>query len=159
MEKREKNKMNALISNLIQRAKEDQVKKLSVGAVLMHEGKILMLKRRADDFMPNIYELPGGGLEANESLIDALERELEEETNCKIEKILGYIDHIDFPSSSRSLTRRYNFLVQPKLPMLIQLTEHDNCMWLLPTQIVQYNITQETQKIIKLFVDGCIHYF
>ena len=152
-------KMNALILNLVQNAKKDQVKKLSVGAVLMHEGKVLMLKRRADDFMPNIYELPGGGLEANESLIDALERELEEETNCKIEKIVGYIAHMDFPSSSGSLTRRCNFLVQPQLPMLIQLTEHDNCIWVLPAEIVQYTITQETQKIIKLVADNHIHYF
>ena len=63
--------------------------------------------------MPNIYELPGGALESSESLLDALERELEEETSCQINKIIGYLGHIDFPSSAGLLTRRFNFLVQP----------------------------------------------
>jgi len=150
--------MNDFLLNLVMNAKEDQVKKLSVGAVLMHEGKILMLKRRADDFMPNIYELPGGGLETNESLIDALEREIKEEINCKIEKIIGYINHIDFPSSTGLLTRRCNFLIQLVFPMLIQLSEHDNYIWILPTETAKYNITEQTKKIIKLVADGHIYY-
>lgn len=151
--------MNKVISNLINKAIIDKVQKLSVGAALFHENKLLILKRRADDFMPNIYELPGGGLEAGENLLNALEREIIEETNCNISNIIGYIDHIDFPSSTGLLTRRFNFLVQPKLPIIIKLSEHEEYKWILPYEADQYNITLKTKKIIKHLINNNIQYF
>lgn len=140
-------------TQLIEIAQQEGVKKLSVGGALINDGKLLILKRCPDDFMPNIYELPGGGLENDESLIQALERELLEETNCHIEKIIGYIGHIDFLSSKGLLTRRFNFLVQPKLPLTIQLTEHQSYEWILPNDAADYNITPQTHKMIALVRD------
>lgn len=35
--------------------------------------------------MPNMWEFPGGKVEANEDIYTALEREIDEELNCKIE--------------------------------------------------------------------------
>lgn len=151
--------MDAFISNLISTALHDRVQKLSVGAAIAYEGKILILKRCPDDFMPNIYELPGGGIEMGESLLDALNREMLEETNCEVDKIVGYLGHIDFPSSTGLLTRRFNFLVKPKLPVLVQLTEHAGYQWILPTHADQYEITPQTRKIIALVRDEIIHYF
>lgn len=151
--------MNTFISDLIITAQKEQIQKLSVGAALLHEGKLLVLKRRSTDFMPNIYELPGGALEFNESLLDALERELAEETSCRINKIIGYVGHIDFPSSAGLLTRRFNFLVQPITPALIQLTEHDDYTWILPAEAEHYNITAQTRKIIALVRDNKIYRF
>ena len=109
--------------------------------------------------MPNIYELPGGGLEKDESLLDALERELLEETNCSINTVIGYIGHIDFLSASGLLTRRFNFLIQPKLPISIQLTEHETYQWILPSDAQQYAITPQTRKMIAIVHDDTIHYF
>ena len=151
--------MNTLIKNLVSGALADGVQKLSVGGALLHEGKILILKRKPDDFMPNIYELPGGGLESDESLLDALAREIEEETSCRIEKILGYIGYIDFPSSSGLLTRRFNFLIQAKLPLEIQLVEHADYKWIFPADADQYEITPQTKKIIGLIHKGTVHRF
>lgn len=148
--------MNTFIHKLITTSQQQQVQKLSVGAAIVHEKKLLVLKRRADDFMPNIYELPGGGLEKNESLIDALHREVAEETNCQIDAISGYIGHIDFPSSQGLLTRRFNFLVRPKLPLMIKLSEHDQYQWILPSEAHQHEITPQTRKIIALIQDNKI---
>ncbi len=151
--------MDIFISNLIDIAIQDNVKKLSVGAVILYENRILILKRCPDDFMPNIYELPGGGLEKGESLFDALERELIEETNFSINKVIGYIDHIDFSSYNGLLTRRFNFIVEPKLPLVIKLTEHVDHRWILPIESDQYEITTQTKKIIRNVYDDNIHYF
>jgi len=151
--------MNSFLNKLIEQARQDNVQKLSVGGVLLHEGKLLILKRCAHDFMPNIYELPGGGLEAHESLIQALERELHEETNCTIDKLIGYVGHLDFPSSDGLLTRRFNFLIYPKTPFLIQLTEHQDHCWILPEDADQYEITPQTRRIILCIAQDKIHRF
>lgn len=140
--------MDTIIAELISKAAQDKVQKLSVGAAMIHNGKILILKRRSDDFMPNIYELPGGGLEKGETLIDAVKREIAEETNCAIDTIVQYIGHIDFLSSGGLLTRRFNFLVTLKLPFSITLSEHDDYCWIDPSEAHRYNITPQTQKII-----------
>lgn len=137
-----------IIEELITKASEDKVQKLSVGAAILHEGKILILKRCSDDFMPNIYELPGGGLEAGETLLDAIKREITEETNCSIDTIIRYIGHIDFLSSRGLLTRRFNFLVTLKLPFSIMLSEHADYCWIHPSEANRHNITPQTQNII-----------
>lgn len=151
--------MNEFISKLISTAIHEHVQKLSVGAALLYNSKLLILKRNPDDFMPNIYELPGGGLEGEESLLDALKRELREETNCNINNITGYLGYIDFPSSKGLLTRRFNFLVEPQLPLSIQLTEHADYKWIFPDEVEQYEITRQTRKIIESIHKGNIHYF
>jgi len=151
--------MNTVIKNLINTAHVENVQKLSVGAAIIHENKLLLLKRCSNDFMPNIYELPGGGLELGESLIDALKRELIEEANCTIDKILGYIGHIDFQSFQGLLTRRFNFLIKPKLPIIVQLTEHEHYIWIYPKDAAQYKITPQTKKLIALVNDNTINYF
>ena len=150
---------NTFIANLIKTAQHDNVQKLSVGAAVLHEDKILILKRCSTDFMPNIYELPGGGLEKDESLLDALERELLEETNCSIDIVIGYIGYIDFLSASRLLTRRFNFLIQPKLPISVELTEHATYQWIFPSDAEQYAITPQTRKMISIVRDGSLHHF
>lgn len=137
-----------IIEELVAKASEDKVQKLSVGAAMFYEGKILILKRCSDDFMPNIYELPGGGLEAGETLLDAVKREITEETNCSIDTIVRYIGHIDFLSSKGLLTRRFNFLVTLKLPFSISLSEHADYCWIKPSEANSYNITTQTRRII-----------
>ncbi len=140
--------MNIIIEELIIKAAQDKIQKLSVGAAILHNDRILILKRRSDDFMPNIYELPGGGLEKGETLLDAVKREITEETNCSIDTFIKYIGHIDFMSASDLLTRRFNFLVTPKLPFSIILSEHADYCWIERSDAINYNITPQTQKII-----------
>ncbi|CAN7530472.1 NUDIX hydrolase [Duganella sp. LjRoot269] len=60
-------------------------------AIVLHGREILLLyTKRYDD-----YSLPGGGVDAGESMVDALHRELQEETGAaqvSVIRPLGYID-------------------------------------------------------------------
>ncbi|MEH7309118.1 (deoxy)nucleoside triphosphate pyrophosphohydrolase [Neobacillus drentensis] len=49
------------------------------------QNEILCALRSTEMAMPNMWELPGGKVEANEDIFSALEREIDEELNCKIE--------------------------------------------------------------------------
>lgn len=60
---------------------------VGVGAIVFHDGKLLVIKDR----FSNGYKLPGGHIEKNESIKDALAREVFEETgiNIRFESIMN----------------------------------------------------------------------
>jgi 8-oxo-dGTP diphosphatase len=59
-----------------------------VGAVIENENnEILCALRSPVMSLPNLWEFPGGKIEKNENLKEAIEREIKEELNCNIEFI------------------------------------------------------------------------
>ncbi|WP_208634977.1 NUDIX hydrolase [Brevibacterium iodinum] len=61
-------------------AQADEVERFVVGAVVHHRGAVLIVRHNdLDEFFPGIEELPSGGVEAGETLAEALDRELLEE--------------------------------------------------------------------------------
>src|SRR5581483_2006394 len=60
--------------------------KVSASAVVLSkDGKVLMVRRSLDDeFLPGIFELPGGGTDFMEDPADGLKRELREECGIKV---------------------------------------------------------------------------
>jgi 8-oxo-dGTP diphosphatase len=57
---------------------------VGVGAVIVADGKVLIVKR-AHDPRKGEWSLPGGRVELGETLVDALRREIKEETGLEIE--------------------------------------------------------------------------
>lgn len=53
--------------------------------VLLHEHKVLIQKRKADDVWPGLWEFPGGGVEPGEEPHEAVVREYMEEVGLGIE--------------------------------------------------------------------------
>ena len=49
-----------------------------VGALLEHNGKLLICQRMADDQFGSLWEFPGGKVKPGEEKMDALKRELKE---------------------------------------------------------------------------------
>ena len=86
-------------------------------SVIEYKNKILIKKRLNKNFLPGLWEFPGGKIEKNESAIQAIIREVKEETNLTISNpiFLGNIKHkyshfgvnislfISFPKSIKSL--------------------------------------------------------
>ncbi|GAB3237757.1 hypothetical protein GCM10027447_37070 [Glycomyces halotolerans] len=91
---------NSLLTRLTADADLDGVQQLVVGAVVQHDGKILLLQRPVDDFMGGIWELPSGKVEGGEALDAALKREVEEETGLKVAVIQHYLGQFDYTSGS-----------------------------------------------------------
>jgi ADP-ribose pyrophosphatase YjhB (NUDIX family) len=59
---------------------------LAVSAVIVRDGEFLVV-RRARPPMQGLFTLPGGGVEAGETLVEAIEREVREETGLTIEPV------------------------------------------------------------------------
>lgn len=115
---------------LMEKAREDGIEKLVVGGVIINdEKKCLILSRKADDFMGGIDEIPSGKLEKDETLFEALIREVKEESNLDVTQISSYIDYFDYLSGSGKKSRQYNFVVKVNNYDEIQLTEHDEFKW------------------------------
>jgi 8-oxo-dGTP diphosphatase len=57
-----------------------------VAAIIENEQQEILCALRSPQMsLPNMWEFPGGKVEANEDIYSALAREIDEELNCKIE--------------------------------------------------------------------------
>ena len=66
-----------------------------VGAIIENENnEILCALRSPRMSLPNTWEFPGGKIEGNETLKEAIEREINEELACKVEFIYSFNDNI-----------------------------------------------------------------
>lgn len=64
---------------------EPQAIRVSVKAVLVREGQILLIGYDLDDAAGFHYNLPGGGVKSGEGLQEALKREVREEASAEID--------------------------------------------------------------------------
>jgi len=143
--------MREVIKHLIEQAKKDGIQRLVVGGLISRNQKVLCLKRAGTDFMPGLYELPSGKVEAQEDLDAALVREVKEESNLTVTEINQYIGHFDYQSRSGISTRQLNFVVSinPDDKVMLNPEEHEGYSWISATEIRNYNISAEVQKLIR----------
>ncbi|MEV4976870.1 NUDIX hydrolase [Streptomyces scopuliridis] len=121
----------ALLGDLLYAADADGITKHVVGAVIANaEGKVLLLHRAADDYLGGLWELPSGGVDAGETLTEALHREAAEETGLTVTTIGAYLGHFDYLSKSGKKTRQFNFTARVTHESdTVKLTEHDAHLW------------------------------
>ncbi len=117
------------LDDLARTAARDSIEKTVVGAVIASEdSKVLLLHRPADDYLGGLWELPSGGVESGESLIEALGREVAEETGLTVTEVGTYLGHFDYRSFSGRRTRQYNFTATVT-GQTVTLSEHDAHLW------------------------------
>lgn len=100
-------------ARLISLAVSAGIERFVVGALLVRDNKVLLLKRSSDDFMGGMFELPSGKVEPGESLLGALRREVKEESGLSIKRIEQYLGYFDYQSGSGKPTRQFNFSARP----------------------------------------------
>ena len=66
--------------------------RIGVGIVLLNEKKQIFVGKRIDN-PKNFWQMPQGGVDQNESFIEAAKRELEEETGIKTVKIIKELNY------------------------------------------------------------------
>ncbi|GGX84402.1 NUDIX hydrolase [Streptomyces hiroshimensis] len=125
----------ALLDDLARAAERDGITKTVVGAVIAGaDGKVLLLRRPADDYLGGLWELPSGGVDDGETLIEALRREVAEETGLTVTVVGGYLGHFDYRSGNGRATRQFNFTATVTPGERVTLTEHDEHLWADHTQ-------------------------
>ncbi|HLU98088.1 MAG TPA: NUDIX domain-containing protein [Thermobifida alba] len=120
---------HSFLARLTAEAETDGVQQLVVGAVVQHDGRVLLLQRPEDDFMPGIFELPSGKVEAGEQLDATLAREVREETGLDLVAVRQYLGSFDYTSGSGKKSRQFNFAVDVREPGPVVLQEHDAYTW------------------------------
>ncbi len=145
-----KSKLEIKVDELVEQAQTDAIERIVVGAVIMNsKNKVLILKRASDDFMGGIFELPSGKQEANEAVLDALKREVKEESNLTISTIDHYINHFDYKSGSGKATRQLSFMVSVDDLKTFKISEeHEGHIWVTQQELAQFNVTTATKNII-----------
>ncbi|HEY4161042.1 MAG TPA: NUDIX domain-containing protein [Candidatus Saccharimonadales bacterium] len=110
-------------------AERDNVTHITTGVAVVQDGKILVVRRVAhDDTLAGEWELPGGSVDAGETIEQGAIRELREETGLEVDKILRSFTGFDYATSKKPKVRQINFKVTVR-PGDIHLTEHDLHRW------------------------------
>lgn len=139
---------------LLDSAKVDGIQKIVVGAIVVHQGQVLLLKRAANDFMAGLVELPSGTVEEGETLQKALIREVFEETHLTLNKedIGPFVESFDYESKSGKKTRQFNFLCQAHdVAELALSAEHETFYWVDIHHVAECRLplSESTTQILK----------
>ena len=133
------------------RAKDDGIGKIVVGAVITNDNdEILLMKRKEDDFMGGIFEIPGVNAEDGEGIYEVLEREIKEETNFDLKRVISYINYFDYLSGSGKKSRQFNFKVEVTGGPII-LTEHDTYRWVNLDEIETQNVSDAVKESLIIY--------
>ena len=142
----------AIIQKLLNRAAKDGIQKIVAGAVIKYNNKFLLVERAPCDFLGGLVELPGGGMNARENLMQTLSREVKEETNLVVIAVIAYLGSFDYASSSGKKVRQFNFLVETE-PGDIKLDPNEHsCYYLLnplDEKFSKLNISAGTKTILE----------
>jgi putative (di)nucleoside polyphosphate hydrolase len=67
--------------------------RIGVGVILLNNENKVFVGKRIDNQKGNYWQMPQGGIDKNENLLEAAKRELEEETGVKTVKIIKELDN------------------------------------------------------------------
>ncbi|MER7452467.1 NUDIX domain-containing protein [Nocardia beijingensis] len=112
-------------------AHRDGIAHFVVGVAVFREGRLLVVRRVADDYHGGMYELPGGGVESGETFAECVERELLEETGLRMRAVVDFLGGFDYATRTKSKVRKYSFVVAAE-PGDVALApgEHDAFAWI-----------------------------
>jgi 8-oxo-dGTP diphosphatase len=114
-----------------------------VGALILDELGRVFVQRRGPDraFLPNGWDLVGGHVEAGESLLEALRREVHEETGWRVvgEPQLAFVgDWRTDPDDPSTARREFDFLVDVDGDLLrpaLEWPKHTESRWIGPDEV------------------------
>lgn len=74
--------------------------------ILDAESRVLLVRRAGADTSPSAWEMPGGGVDSGENLIQAVKREAKEETGLNAATEPRYAGGFDFHNIEKGITKR-----------------------------------------------------
>jgi len=124
---------------------------LAVSAAIMRDGKVLAV-RRARKPAINLYTMPGGVVEAGETLFEAVKREVREETALTIEPVAlaGHREAIQRDTQGR-IERHFIilcFAARWVAGEVVLNEELDDARWLDPAELAGLRTTDGLSEIV-----------
>jgi 8-oxo-dGTP diphosphatase len=120
-----------------------EIKLIVHGIVRNDQEKILILRRsKENDVLPLKWDIPGGKVEDGESLTDALNREIREESGVEINASNVFYLTENVESSTNKHFIKLVFIVSADKNDEIKLNpeEHDEYKWISPDEINNYDL-------------------
>jgi 8-oxo-dGTP diphosphatase len=123
---------------------------VGVGAVIVKDGRVVIVKRR---FAPRQgdWSLPGGRVHLGEPLVDALRREIREETSLEIAigPIVEVVDRIHRDGDRV----QYHFVIVDYLCIctggeLCAGDDAEDAAWVLPHQLSEYGVNAFARTVV-----------
>lgn len=125
---------------------------VSCHALVVHDGAVLFVKRGGPPY-EGYWSLPGGGMSLGETVEEALQRELQEETGLLIApvRLLGYLDGINRDEDGRI---RYHYVMiyfeaQWTGGTLVAGDDARDAAWLTPAEARQRLLTDSALKCLE----------
>jgi 8-oxo-dGTP diphosphatase len=117
--------------------------------------RLLIGQRRRSDTSPLKWEFPGGKVRADESLEQALTRELREELGATLVKSreIGSVRH-QYGSTAEEL--EIHFFVAQVAELAIQPAVFEQVAWVLPKELSQYDFLAANRELIAQLATGRI---
>jgi len=124
---------------------------LGVGGVVVHEGRVLLVKR-ASEPLKGEWSIPGGLVELGEKLLDAVKREVLEETGLMVEpgEVLELFDSIWHDADGRCQYHYVlvDYLCQVTSGTLQAATDVSEVRWSSEAELPTFNLRPATLAVI-----------
>jgi len=120
--------------------------KVSAKGIFLSDGKVLIMSDNGK------WDLPGGGIEGDERVQDALRRELLEETGLT-DFSIGEVVHVDEWFIEKldlhvvAIFYRCEISGQPQPKQLSD--EHTEFAWIVPADLKNYDVTPDTTRALE----------
>lgn len=125
---------------------------LGVGGVVVHNGRALLV-RRASEPLKGEWSIPGGLVELGEKLIDAVRREVLEETGLIVEpgEVLELFDSIWRDPEGRC---QYHYVLVDYLCRVVDGELHaasdvSDAQWATEAELPRFNLRPATESVIR----------
>ena len=113
--------------------------------------EILILKRQNSEVYNDLWDVPGGKLEEGNTLLEALTREIREETGLKLEKIIAILSTSKFQgqAADKPIIFRNIYLVKAGGDVVIS-NEHREYRWVKAESLHEYTFgnDEDLQKVL-----------
>ncbi len=126
---------------------------VGVGAVIVDEGRVVLVKR-AHLPMLGEWSIPGGAVELGETVREAVIREAREETGLNVEPValVGVFDHV-IRDESGSVLYHYvlvDYYCQPMGGELCAGSDCDEARWFSPQEVAEVPLPKDTAEVVRL---------
>ena len=125
---------------------------VGIGAVIVHEGRVVLVKRRFEP-LAGQWSIPGGAVEAGETLEACVVREMLEETGFVVEvgPVIEVLDRITHDEEGRVIYHfvLIDYLCRPLAGELRAGSDVAEAALAEPSELGQYELTPKATSVIE----------